>query len=194
MTHSFLRPTESEIYALTHRDIAIADNPKRLTITIRKGKTGYRISNTMPAAVTVYNRIKSRHEAHTQDDFLFLPFYKKRSSAKRIIQRQFNALIRKMPFEARPLHKYGSHSLFTSSHCHLYADYSVKRSGQYIQPRQERRNIRGSDRTFLCPQSAALKGNGDQFAKLWGIENRLLATTVSATMYLLVREEFRSAL
>lgn len=93
MTHSFLRPTESEVYALTHRDIAIVDNPKRLTITIRKGKTGYRISNTMPAAVTVYNRIKSRHEAHTQDDFLFLPFYKKRSSAKRIIQRQFNALL-----------------------------------------------------------------------------------------------------
>jgi hypothetical protein len=38
MTHSFLRPTESEIYALTHRDIAVANDPKRLIITIRKGK------------------------------------------------------------------------------------------------------------------------------------------------------------
>ena len=36
MTHSFLRPTESEIYALTHRDIAVANDPKRLIITIRK--------------------------------------------------------------------------------------------------------------------------------------------------------------
>ena len=93
MTHSFLRPTESEIYALTHRDIAIADNPKRLIITIRKGKTGHRISNTMPAGVSVYDRIKRRHEGCGLDDFLFLPHYKNRSHAKRIIQRQFNALL-----------------------------------------------------------------------------------------------------
>jgi hypothetical protein len=93
MTHSFMRPTESEIYAITHRDIAIADDPKRLIITIRKGKTGHRISNTMPAAVSVYNRIKSRNQGHKNDDFLFLPAYKKRSSAKRIMQRQFNALL-----------------------------------------------------------------------------------------------------
>jgi len=93
MVHSFLRPTESEIYALTHRDITIADNPKRLIISIRKGKTGYRISNTMPAAVAVYNRVKLRHEAHTKEDYLFLPAYKVRSNAKRIVQRQFNALL-----------------------------------------------------------------------------------------------------
>ena len=93
MTHSFMRPTESEIYALTHRDIAIADDPKRLIITIRKGKTGHRISNTMPAAVAVYNRIKLRHQGYTNNDFLFLPGYKNRSSAKRIMQRQFNALL-----------------------------------------------------------------------------------------------------
>jgi hypothetical protein len=93
MVHSFMRPTESEISALTHRDITIADDPKRLIITIRKGKTGYRVSNTMPAAVAVYNRIKLRHEAHTKDDFLFLPAYKARSNARRIIQRQFNALL-----------------------------------------------------------------------------------------------------
>ena len=95
MVHSFLRPTESEVYALTHRDITVADDPKRLIITIRKGKTGYRISNTMPAAVAVYNRLKLRNEGHTKDDFLFLPAYKKRSSAKRIIQRQFNALLKR---------------------------------------------------------------------------------------------------
>lgn len=93
MVHSFLRPTESEVYALTHRDIAIADDPKRLIINIRKGKTGHRISNTMPAAVGVYNRIKFRNEEHTKDDYLFLPTYKKRSNARRIIQRQFNALL-----------------------------------------------------------------------------------------------------
>jgi hypothetical protein len=93
MVHSFLRPTESEIYALTHRDIAIADNPKRLVITVRKGKTGHRISNTMPGAVSAYNRIKMRHQGYAIDDFIFLPSYKNRTSAKRIIQRQFNALL-----------------------------------------------------------------------------------------------------
>jgi hypothetical protein len=95
MTHSFLRPTESEIYALTHRDIAIANDPKRLIITIRKGKTGHRIVNTMPAAVSVYGRMKSRNKEFSTDAFIFLPTYKNRSTAKRIIQRQFNALLQR---------------------------------------------------------------------------------------------------
>jgi hypothetical protein len=89
----FLRPTESEIYALTHRGIAVADDPKRLIITIRKGKTGHRIVNTMPAAVSVYGRLKSRNTGFSTDDFIFLPAYKNRSTAKQIIQRQFNALL-----------------------------------------------------------------------------------------------------
>jgi Phage integrase family len=94
MTHSFLRPTESEIYALTHRDVVVANDPKRLIITIRKGKTGHRIVNTMPAAVSVYDRIKSRNkEGSATDDFIFLPRYKNRATAKQIIQRQFNALL-----------------------------------------------------------------------------------------------------
>jgi len=91
----FLRPTESEIYALTHRDIAVANDPKCLIITIRKGKTGHRIVNTMPAAVSVYGRMKLRNKGFSIDDFIFLPRYKNRSTAKQIIQRQFNALLRR---------------------------------------------------------------------------------------------------
>ena len=93
MTHSFLRPTESEVYALRHRDITVAANPKRLIITVRKGKTGHRVANTMEAAVSVYNRIKERNKGYSQDDYLFQPSYKNRSHAKRIFQRQFNALL-----------------------------------------------------------------------------------------------------
>jgi hypothetical protein len=93
MTHSFLRPTESEVYALTHRDIVIADDPKRLIITVRKGKTGHRIVNTMPGAVSVYNRINSRSSGDVTDEFIFLSRYKNRSTAKQIVQRQFNALL-----------------------------------------------------------------------------------------------------
>ena len=93
MAHSFMRPTESEVYALTHRDISIAENPKRLIITISKGKTGHRISNTMSGAVSVYKRIKDRNPNYSKDDFLFFPAQKNRSNAKRIVQRQFNALL-----------------------------------------------------------------------------------------------------
>jgi Phage integrase family len=93
MTHSFLRPSESEVYSLTHRDIAVADDPKRLIITVRKGKTGHRVVNTMPAAVSVYSRMRLRNDGFGRDDFIFLPAYKNRTTAKQIVQRQFNALL-----------------------------------------------------------------------------------------------------
>jgi hypothetical protein len=92
--HTFIRPTESEIYSLRHRDIEIAiDEPKRLILTIRHGKTGFRTSTTMPAAVSVYNRIVRRNTNNNKDDYLFLPTFANRSYAKRTIQRQFNVLL-----------------------------------------------------------------------------------------------------
>ena len=45
MTHSFLRPTESEVFALRHRDITVKDNPRRLEIRVY-GKTGFRVAMT----------------------------------------------------------------------------------------------------------------------------------------------------
>jgi hypothetical protein len=61
ITHSFVRPITTELYALRHRDVTVAQNPKRLILTIRDGKTGYRVSNTMEASVSVYERINSRY-------------------------------------------------------------------------------------------------------------------------------------
>ena len=92
--HTFIRPTESEIYSLRHKDIEIAkDEPKRLILTIRQGKTGFRTSTTMPAAVSVYNRILKRYPSSTKEHFLFLPTFANRTYAKRTIQRQFNVLL-----------------------------------------------------------------------------------------------------
>lgn len=92
--HTFIRPTESEIYSLRHRDIEIAkDEPKRLILTIRQGKTGFRTSTTMPAAVSVYNRTLKRYTNSNKDDYLFLPTFSNRTYAKRTIQRQFNVLL-----------------------------------------------------------------------------------------------------
>ena len=93
LTHSFVRPISSELYAIRHSDITIADDPKRLIVTVRDGKTGYRAANTMPAAVSVYERILIRYPNKTADDYIFLPDYENRVTASKIIQRQFAQLM-----------------------------------------------------------------------------------------------------
>jgi hypothetical protein len=90
VTHSFVRPTITELYALRHNDVEIAENPKRLLVTIRNGKTGYRTANTMPGAVPAYQRIKRRYPDAKGEDYLFLPSYPNRATASRLVQRQFN--------------------------------------------------------------------------------------------------------
>ncbi|MGG5817675.1 hypothetical protein [Falsiroseomonas sp. HW251] len=93
MAHSFVRPTVSELYALRHNDVQIASDPKRLVITIRNGKTGYRVANTMPAAVTVYERILKRYPKATGEDFIFLPHHRNRTTGARVVARQFNHVL-----------------------------------------------------------------------------------------------------
>jgi len=91
--HSFVRPTTTELYALKHSDVSIALDPPRLVLTIRNGKTGFRVANTMPGAVPVYKRIQERYPAAQDEDYLFLPGYPNRQTAARIFQRQFNHLL-----------------------------------------------------------------------------------------------------
>ena len=91
--HSFVRPTVSELYALKHSDVGFSEEPEALLLHIRKGKTGNRTSTTMSAAVAIYKRIQKRNPGATGEDYLFLPEYKNRATAARIIQRQFNHLL-----------------------------------------------------------------------------------------------------
>ncbi|MCX7310074.1 MAG: hypothetical protein NTZ72_19880, partial [Afipia sp.] len=107
--HSFVRPTYSELYALKHADVTvIKQNPHRLLLTIRKGKTGPRIIDTMPASVTIYKRTRKRNPKFLNgEDYVFLPQYKNRDTAKRIIMRQFNmvldrAELKKDPYTGKP--------------------------------------------------------------------------------------------
>ena len=93
-THSFVRPIISELYSLKHGDVTIADDPKRLLLTIRNGKTGYRIANSMPGAVPVMKRIKARNPEAKSSDYLFLPEYENRETASKIIQRQFREVMK----------------------------------------------------------------------------------------------------
>ena len=93
IAHSFVRPISTELYSIRHDDCQISDNPKRLLVTIRNGKTGFRTANTMPGAVSVYERIRTRYPKAKGEDYIFLPNYKNRHTAARIFQRQFNYLL-----------------------------------------------------------------------------------------------------
>ena len=116
LTHSFIRPIETELYSLKHKHVSIASEPRSLTLTIADGKTGYRVSSTMPAAVSVYQRIAGRYpELCGPEDYLFFPQYRNRSSAKRIIQRQFNELLKACDLKQNPVFEY-SHSLYSLRH------------------------------------------------------------------------------
>ena len=115
LTHSFVRPLTTELYAIKHRDVTVADDPRRLIVTIRDGKTGYRASNTMEAAVSVYDRICARHPNFAPEDYIFLPQYLNRTTAGKIIQRQFSALLDRGDLQIDPFTG-KEHTLYSLRH------------------------------------------------------------------------------
>jgi hypothetical protein len=115
VTHSFVRPTITELYALRRNDVTVAQDPKRLLLTIRNGKTGYRVSNTMPAAVSVYERITQRYPNAKGEDYLFFPAYTNRETASRIVQRQFNTALERASIKHDPFTN-TTHTLYSLRH------------------------------------------------------------------------------
>jgi integrase len=101
--HSFVRPTVTELYALKHNDIALETEPKRLLLTVRNGKTGFRVANSMPGAVSAYERMKKRYPDAGGEDYIFLPDYPNRETAARIFARQFNVLLDKTGLKHDPI-------------------------------------------------------------------------------------------
>ena len=94
LTHSFVRPISSELYAIKHSDVTVADDPRRLIVTVRDGKTGYRAANTMEAAVSVYDRIRKRYPDAKPEDYIFYPQYPNRTTASSMLQRTFAEVLR----------------------------------------------------------------------------------------------------
>ena len=94
LTHSFVRPISSELYAIKHSDVTIAEDPRRLIVTVRDGKTGYRAANTMPAAVSVYERILKRYPDAKPEDYIFYPQYQNRTTASTMLQRLFMEVLK----------------------------------------------------------------------------------------------------
>jgi hypothetical protein len=115
IVHSFVRPISTELYSIRHNDCEIADTPKRLLVTIRNGKTGFRTANTMPGAVSAYERIQDRYPDAKGEDYIFLPEYKNRSTAARIFQRQFNYLLETAAIKHDPITDQ-DHTLYLQIH------------------------------------------------------------------------------
>lgn len=73
--HSFLRPTETELFGIRFCDIEIIeDDPKHLLMTLT-GKTGYRKSATMRAAVDIFDKQNEMYPGRKKTDFVFMPEY-----------------------------------------------------------------------------------------------------------------------
>ena len=115
ITHSFVRPTITELYSLRHNDVEVADMPKRLLVTVRNGKTGFRTANTMPGAVGVYSRIKRRYPDAKGEDYLFFPQYPNRETASRIVQRQFNTAMDRAKLKHDPFTN-TNHTVYSLRH------------------------------------------------------------------------------
>ena len=141
LTHSFVRPIVSELYAIKHNDITVAQNPKRLIVVVRNGKTGFRSANTMPGAVAVYQRIRQRYPDAKGEDYIFLPQYPNRHTASKIIPTTVQRVDGPRRRRGRPAHRHEAHHLFVAPHRDLYAHHPVGRTGQHLQSRQERRHL-----------------------------------------------------
>jgi hypothetical protein len=115
LVHSFVRPIVTELYAIKHSDITVADSPDRLIVIVRDGKTGFRAANTMSGAVPVYERIKKRYPEGKGEDYIFLPQYENRQTASRTIQRQFHELLVRPGFDKDPTTQ-SAHTLYSLRH------------------------------------------------------------------------------
>jgi site-specific recombinase XerD len=102
MVHSFLRPLESEVFAIKHQDISVKDNPSRLEIKVH-GKTGYRVAITTNYAPEFYDHmITNIHPDHQPDDYVFFTDYPNRTTALRNVNRQFNYLLERSDLKMTP--------------------------------------------------------------------------------------------
>jgi len=115
LVQSFVRPLGSELYAIRHNDVTVSKDPLGLTVVIRDGKTGHRVAVTMPEAVETYGRARQRYPWVKGEDFVFLPQYPNRTTAGRVIQRQFQTLLARTGLQ-RDVHTGKPHTIYSLRH------------------------------------------------------------------------------
>ena len=92
--HSFLRPTETELFGIRYCDIEVMDSdPSHLLMTLT-GKTGYRKSATLKAAVDIFEKQREMHVEAKPTDYVFMPEYENRTTAVNTYRRIFNHFLK----------------------------------------------------------------------------------------------------
>lgn len=97
LVHSFLRPTKGELFGLKHKDVKICLNPTHLELSVSGGKTGRRVSVTMPSCVWLYqgSRMPLDDIRLHKDEYVWMPEYANRTTAINTARRIFNHIIAK---------------------------------------------------------------------------------------------------
>lgn len=80
VVHTFLRPTETELFGIRYCDIEVKDDPKHLLMTLT-GKTGYRTSASLEAAVDILAKQPEINPNAADTEFVFMPEYQNRTTA-----------------------------------------------------------------------------------------------------------------
>lgn len=92
LVHTFMRPTESEIFAIRHCDVTVKDDPRCLHI-MANGKTGMREVTTMPDAVDFYETLKELNPEWQATDRLLFPVYGSVVTAASMARRFFTHIL-----------------------------------------------------------------------------------------------------
>ena len=88
--HSFLRPTETELFGIRYCDIEVMGaEPRHLLMTLT-GKTGYRKSASLNAAVDIFEKQRLMNVNAKPTDYVFMPEYTNRTTATNTYRRIFN--------------------------------------------------------------------------------------------------------
>ncbi len=91
MIHTFVRPTVSELFGTKVRDCKVIKDPYHVEIIIN-GKTGHRVSASMPeAAIILSDEIRDRNLKN--NDYLWFSEYENRTWAMRKAGLIFNAIL-----------------------------------------------------------------------------------------------------
>jgi len=109
LVHSFLRPTKGELFGLRHKDIKISGNPPHLEMSVHGGKTGRRVSVTMPICVPLYTGLRMPlAPAPDKGEYVWMPEYPNRTTAINTARRIFNHILTKaeMDYDDRKLSPY----------------------------------------------------------------------------------------
>ena len=88
--HSFLRPTETELFGIRYCDIELMNEAPRHLLMTLTGKTGYRKSASLEAADDIFEKQKESHPNSKPTDYLFMPEYPNRTTATNTYRRIFN--------------------------------------------------------------------------------------------------------